>query len=152
MIEVTVTGQAEMRRVADRMRRAERDLDKDLTAGIRRAVRPLGGEIKRAVPVYMPSGYAPVLAGSLQTTTSVRRVRNAGVSVKVYALGKVVHREVAALDRGTLSHPLWGNRSRWYRQRIKAGFASDQFQKMRDPILQEMERVVASHVERIAHG
>src|SRR5262245_46416102 len=111
-----------MRRVADRMRRADRDLDRDLTAGIRRAVRPLGGEIKRAVPVYMPSGYAPVLAGSLQTTVSVRRVRSAGVSVKVYALGKVKHREVTALNWGTLSHPLWGDRKRWYRQRVKSGF------------------------------
>lgn len=152
MLQVTVTGQAEMRRVADRMRRADRQLDRDLTAGIRRAVRPLGGEIKRAVPVYMPSGYAPVLAGSIRATTSVRRVRNAGVSVKVYALGKVEHRDVASLDRGVLAHPLWGNRKHWYRQRVKSGVVTDQFQRMRDPILDEMERVVESHVERIAHG
>ena len=148
MIEIMVNGQRQMRVVADRMRRAERELDRDLTNGIRRAVRPLGPAIKRAIPVYMPSGYSPVLAGSLETTTSVRRVRNAGVSVKVYAVGKVKHRDVAALDRGVLAHKTWG-RLPWHRQRIKSGFATEQFQKMRDPILAEMKKVVDDHLERI---
>lgn len=151
MIEVTVTGQAEMRRVANRMRRADRELDRDLTSGIRRAVAPLGPAIKQAVPAYTPSGYSPVLAGSLQTTTSVRRVRSAGVSVKVYALGQKKHRDVASLNQGVLAHKTWGKLP-WHRQRIRAGFVTDQFQKMRDPIVAEMRRVVVVHLERIAHG
>ena len=77
-----------MRRVADRMRGPTANMDRDLTSGIRKAVKPLGPAIKKAVPVYTPSGYSPVLAETIQTTTSVRRVRNAGVSVKVFALGR----------------------------------------------------------------
>lgn len=140
-----------MRRVADRMRRADRNLDRDLTNGIRRAVKPLGAAIKKAVPVYTPSGYSPVLEESIQTTTSVRRVRNAGVSVKVYALGRTKHRDVAAVSRGVLAHKTWGHLP-WHRQKIKAGLGTDQLKKMRGPVLAEMKQVVDEHVERIAHG
>ena len=152
MLTVTVTGQAEMRRVADRMRRADRDLDRDLTSGIRKAVKPLGAAIKKAVPVYTPSGYTPVLAGSIQTTTSVRRVRAAGVSIKVFAPGKVKNRDVKAIAEGRLKHPLFGDRKRWYTTTVKAGLGKDQLHEMRDPILHEMKLVVDAHLERIANA
>ena len=141
-----------MRRVADRMRAAERQLDRDLTSGIRRAVRPLGGEIKKAVPAYLPSGYAPIMAAAVTSTPSVRRTRNAGVSVRVFARGREKLRYVRAINAGALRHPVFGHFKVWRVTSVKAGFVTEPFQRMRGPILDEMERVVTAHVERIAHG
>lgn len=153
MLEVEVSGQAEMRRVAARMRHADRNLDRDLVNGIRRAIRPLGPAIKAAVPVYLPSGYAPVMAASLRANPSIRRTRGPGVSVKVYAVGKVENRAVRAINAGALRHPVFGRRrDPWVTQKVRSGFVTDPFQRMRGPVLAEMERVVHATVERIARG
>lgn len=150
MIELEVTGQAEIRRVAARMRAEDAAFDKNLVAGIRRAVAPLGTAIKAGVPNYMPSGYAPVLGAALSTTTSVRQVRGPGVSVRVSAKGRSRPRHVRALDAGLLRHKLFGNPNFWYSQRIRAGFVTDKFKAMRDPVVASMRQVIENVVERIA--
>jgi len=149
LIELTVTGGAEIKRTAARMRAEDRNFDKNLVQGIRRAVTPLGSAIKAGVPTYMPSGYAPVLGPALSTTTSVRQVRSPGVSIRVSAQGKVDKRDVRSLNLGILAHKLFGHPP-WFRQRIRAGFVSDKFRALRGPIVSEVHRVVARALERIA--
>lgn len=151
MIEVTVTGQEEMRQTAARMRAADRTFDRQVVNGIRRSVAPLGAAIKAGVPNYMPSGYAPVLGPALSTTTSVRQVRGPGVSVRVSARGRAHKRDVASLDRGILAHKVFGRRP-WQRQRIRAGFVTDKFRAMRGPIVAETRRVIGDILERITRG
>jgi hypothetical protein len=151
LLEVTVTGQEEMRRTAARMRSADATFDRNLVNGIRRAVAPLGSAIKAGVPTYMPSGYAPVLGPALSTTTSVRQVRGPGVSVRVSAKGRTRKRDVRSLDLGILAHKLFGHPP-WFRQRIRAGFVTDKFRAMRGPIVAETRRVIEDILERITRG
>lgn len=141
-VEVTVLGEEQLRRLAAKLREADRDFDRELVNGIRRAVSPIGRAIKAGIPSYMPSGYAPILAASARVSVSVRRTRLPGVRVVVKAMGNPRERDVASLDVGALRHPLFGNRHHWYLQKVRAGFATDEFNRQRGPAVEQMRRVV----------
>lgn len=151
MIEVQIQGAAEIKRTAARMRAADATFDREVGKAIRKGVAPLGAAIKAGVPTYMPSGYAPVLGGSLTTTTSVRQVRGPGVSVRVSAKGRSRKRDVRSLNLGVLAHKTFGHLP-WRRQRIKAGFVTDKFREMRGPIVSEVRRAIEDILERITRG
>jgi hypothetical protein len=151
LIEIEIQGGAEIKRTAARMRAADRGFDREVVGAIRRGVAPLGRAIKAGVPAYMPSGYAPVLGGSLTTTTSVRQVRGPGVSVRVSAKGRSRKRDVRSLNLGVLAHKTFGHLP-WSRQHIRAGFVTDKFRALRGPIVTEVRRAVQDILERITRA
>lgn len=105
------------------------------------------------VPAFMPSGYAPELAADLKVSTSVRFAGvNPGVTAVVSApTGGKFGRDVSRLEEGRLSHPLFGNRKHWYRQRVRRGFASVPLKAIRPQIRREIDQevsAVARDIER----
>lgn len=105
----------------------EKDLQKQLYAGINRAVKPLTAAVKSRANTarYVPSGYATELSKTLR----VRAKRRAGRNPRITLVGTAKTRQGAprkldSLNRGRMRHPLYGNRGYWFNQDegIKKGF------------------------------
>lgn len=96
-------------------------------------------------PSLMPDRYAGLLARDLKVSTSVRFAGAApGVTVSVSApTGGPQGRDVSSLERGRLSHPLFGNRHHWYRQTVTRGFASKPVKASRPAIVREIDQELA---------
>lgn len=133
-------------------RRFQRRVSTATRTAVERGYRPV---LVGMVPAFMPSGYTPALSSDLEVKTSVRFAgANPGVTARISApTGGPKGRDVIALEAGRLSHPLFGDKSRWYRQRVRRGFASVPLKAIRPQIVREIDlelREVARDVERVA--
>jgi hypothetical protein len=117
-LEVSIDGAATLHRVAAQMRaQGNKDLSKGMSAALSRATNPVRASIDAEASAVMPSGYRDLLTGSLRHRTSRRASNNrAQVVLTTYADGTKERREIKALERGILRHPVFG-RSR----RVKSG-------------------------------
>lgn len=146
MIHSSITGSAELRYVAGKMRKqAARGLQLELGKAQREAFKPLAPEIRLEALAILPSGYGPVMANAVKV--SVRSsLAQATVTAKVFARGRKELRDVTAVNRGLLRHPLFGNRLRWYAQKVRAGFVTKAANRLEDRIGHEsvdaLDRVV----------
>lgn len=146
-------GPAELRRAAADLRRAHRtDITRRTVAAIERALTPVAAAIRAEVPVKMPSGYAPVLSASLHVDKSVRTTRNPTVSLRVWAMGKVVERDVEALDDGRLRHPVYGNRDVWRTTSRPPGLVSQPWSEAEDDIVRAVDDALDQIVRDLERG
>ena len=120
-------------------------LRKELLAGIRTATKPLPKAIKAAARTQLPSGggLGALIAKSsivsrTRTTASAQHdvgVRLVGQSERPSSKSKRKQRaasgqtkppsrfhDLAAIDKGDLRHPLFGNRRSWHSQDVEPGF------------------------------
>jgi hypothetical protein len=144
-------GAAQFADLARRLKDAgEVTLRRELYKAIDDSARPVAEVIRsfmHLVP-YMPDVYAAVLAPDVRVTISKRASRDPGVSILCVPLGK--QRKITRLDRGLLTHPLFGDRKHWHTQAaplggMRAGFFSDPCEEsapeVRDAILAAMRDV-----------
>lgn len=119
-----ITGGDDLYRVARQIRKATSDpeVSKQFQKAVKASTKPAQNEIKRGLGAYMPSGYAPDLRRDLtvRSGTSFTR-RRAGVRVEA----KSRQSRLAALNKGKLRHPLFGDRDHWYTQPVRPGFFTD---------------------------
>lgn len=145
MGDIEVKGAEDFRALARRLKEAgDKDLRKELYAGINRAVKPIRDDVKANVGNYMPAKYVGKLSGDLRLTTSKRTsASNPGVAIRA----KAKKRRVDLINAGKLSHPLYGNRKHWYTTTIKPGFFTSEAQKgarkAQDEIRKSMDAVAA---------
>lgn len=154
MIDFQVRGAAELRIAARQLRIEQKALRAGAVKAIERGVRKLRVTIPAAAG-RLPSGYATVMAADVRVSTSVRLSgRDPVVGVKVWAPGQAGggNRDVDAVDKGLLRHPLFGNRNRWYAQAVRPGFASDPFAEAKPAILDELEKDWNDMVSRVERG
>lgn len=138
---------SELEAAAVRLRRAGReDLARELTAAMRHAVAPVPGQIRDGLRPHLPDPYAAALAAD----TDIRTVtRNSGgdATVSVYAKSRGKSRRLRRLDAGQLSHPLWGDRERWYDQAVHPGWftgpCQDAEPRVRDALEKALRDVAA---------
>lgn len=124
----------------------DKELEKELRKGITAALRPATKVVRASVPQYMPSGYAPVLAKSLQLRTSNLA---SGLRITGQAKGNPRPRKVTDLNAGRLRHPLFGNRNHWYAQSTRRGFFDEPLRKQAPVVRAELERVLADVAKKI---
>lgn len=143
-MDVKVTGAEEFGILARRLKEAgAKDLQKELYAAINRSARPLTQKMKLSTDTYLPGRYAAELSASLRVSTSKLSGRNPAVRLKAAAKtpsGKP--RNLVALNRGRLRHPLYGNRRHWFNQAVRPRFYDE-------PLEQGAPRVRAELVEAI---
>lgn len=152
-MDLRVQGAQQFRDLALRCKAADKALMTELRKGVGKAVRPLGEQIRAEVPAAMPSGYAPVLSRSLRHRVSTRTgVANFGVSLTTFAEGKSDRRRVVAMDRGSLRHPLFGNRNRWYATRVRPGFWSRPVEDGKDDAVRGAVKAMDQVAAKIAGG
>lgn len=144
------------------LRRAAARLQRRVSSAAGRVVdRHLKPRIVELAPRYLPSGYAPTLASGIQIRTSVRFVVNPGVRALISApTGGKDGRDIKALERGVLAHPLFGQRSYitraglrrsgWFRQRVKARLFSESLKAERQAIINGLDEELGKIVEELA--
>lgn len=143
--EVRVSGGAELYRLRTQLKTlSATGLGKQMDKGFQRAVRPLGPEIRAEVPKAMPSGYAPVLSKSLRFRLASRTARQSSeLRFRVFGDGKQKRRDVPALNKGMLRHPVYGKRKQaWEEQKVRSGFVDRPFDRLVPDVRREMQSVL----------
>lgn len=119
-----IDGAATLHRVAAQMRaEGKKDLSRAMGKALGDAVEPVKREIRIEADKVMPSegGYRSLLSKSLRFRMSRRSEgQRAHVILATYADGTSERRDIRALERGTLRHPVHG-RSRKIKVGVRAG-------------------------------
>ncbi len=148
MLTLDGMSSVEMRHVAHKLRKAAaRDLTREVRSAKVKAVRPLQPEIKAEAVRTLPSGYGPLMAKDVRVTTQTRGIT---LRVRVFARGKADLRDVRAINAGTLRHPFFGSRRRWYAQRVQPGFVDRPVDQLADRVLDEAAEGVGGVLQKIA--
>lgn len=155
----TITGQADVRAAAMRCRAEARTFQRNMVVGATKGARQLKPAIKAAIPTFMPSGYAPLLARSLSVTT---RSSAKGVMIKVLAKGKGELRDLTARNLGSLRHPVHGRWRRtpsgrwvknpWVQQRVPPGVVDVPFKATEPKIIAAVNDEVGQVARRVEGG
>jgi hypothetical protein len=108
---------SELEALAFRLRRAgDTEVLAEITKAMRGAVIPVQAEIRAGLDPHLPNRYAAVLDADVRIGTNVRTTgSDPGVSITGTPIAKT--RKLRYLDEGRLTHPLFGDRERWYTQR-----------------------------------
>ena len=152
-VDLTITGQRKLDVVAARLDREAKRFQRRISTATRDAVqRSYRPVLVGMTPQFVPNGYAPALSASLKVTTVVSLAQGR-VTAKVSApTGGKFGRDVTSLERGTLRHPLFGNRGFWYRQRVRRGFASIPLRAVRPLIVRDIDRELAAISRDVERG
>jgi hypothetical protein len=150
MVDVSISGASELRRVAAQLRAEHRSLQRKVTAGTRKAIRPLEQAIRAEIPHRMPHRYAAVLEGAIKVAISIRSAT--GIRLTIKAMGRRVQRDVNARNLGSLRHKLFGDRNHWYDQAIRPGFVTDPVRASAEDIYRELENVAEGVRARVERG
>jgi hypothetical protein len=146
-VQVTVRGGNAAHALAKRLKALnDKDLQKELSRGVAKAMRPAAKEVKASVPEYMPSGYAPTLTKALSLRTSNLA---SGLRITGTAKGNPRPRKVGDLNKGRLRHPLWGNRERWYTQTVRPRFFDEPLERQGTAVRTELDKVLAGVAAKI---
>ena len=157
VVELSVQGAKVFGQVARALRQSgDKELRKELYAGINRAVKPLTQAVKGDTNRYLPRAYAVELSKSLK----VRARRRAGQNPSIYLIGTAKthrgkQRDLASLNRGRLRHPLYGDRNYWFDQSVKPDWWDDPLRRNVDEVRVEVARVlddVGNKIIRKAKG
>lgn len=146
--DIKVTGGSDLARVQHRLKLiADQGLGRQMGRQLRAAAAPLDPAVRREAVTAMPSGYWPTLSRSLRFRTAVRDTAyTSEVTVRVYGDGRRQKRQVPALNRGRLRHPLYGNRRHWFDQRVRPGFVD----RPADRILPDAARRMQAVIDYVA--
>lgn len=149
-MDIVVTGADEFARAARLLKEAgDKDLRKELFAGLNRSVKPLTQDVKQALPDVLPNRYAGVVQSEFKV--KIRR-RSGGRNPAIFLLGRAGSRNVSSLDRGRLRHPLYGNRRRWYDQRIQPGFWTLTLERDTPRVRVELVEAIRKVIAKIEAG
>jgi hypothetical protein len=138
----------ELESVARHLRLAgEEDLARELTAAMRRGVRPVLDDIRAGLKPHLPDRYAAELDADLRLGVNVRTTgSDPGVSVTAQTRsGK--NRSLRRLDAGLLRHPLFGDDEHWYAQEgadkgMEPGFFTGPCEARELPVRAELEKAL----------
>jgi len=111
-IEVRINGTVSLHRLAARMRaEGQKDLVREMGNALTRAADPLKAKIRVEASEVMPKsgGYQEAFDKSLKFRVQ-RRGANAesDITLTTYADGKDERRDIRALNKGNLRHPVFG--------------------------------------------
>lgn len=164
-LEVRVEGAATLHRVAAQIRaEGRKDLAREMSRALSRATDPVRKSIRESANATMPreGGYQAAFDKSLRfRNTRTNRANQASVNLATYADGESERRDIEALERGDLRHPVMG-RSRpgkrkgervanpWAVTKIRAGFWKRGTDDAMDEAQKELTKVIDGLAERLA--
>ncbi len=164
-LEVRIDGAASFKKLAAQMRaEGDKDLSRQMGKALAKAAEPVKASIRAEAEKVMPSqgGYRELLTGSLKHRLSRRTGgQRAQLIVTTYAEGQKEKRDVVALNRGNLRHPVFG-RSRggrrgerlanpWAVTRIRSGFHDRGTDNAMDQAQEALLDVVEEYAARLVN-
>lgn len=164
-LEVRVDGAAALHRVAAQIRaEGRKDLAGEMSRALSKATEPIRKSIRASADETMPreGGYNALFDKSLRFRNSRKnRANQASVNLATYADGQSERRDIKALERGDLRHPVRG-RSRpgprkgerianpWAVTKIRDGFWKRGTDGAMDEAQKELEKVIEGLAKRLA--
>lgn len=162
-MEVRVDGAARLRAVArDIKATGDKGLAREMSAGLRKATLPVQASVLAEAARVLPraGGYQETFTSSVAFRNRVRAAaRQASVRMTTFADGTRERRDIRALNKGFLRHPVYG-RSRntrggrvanpWAVTRIRAGFWDRATEKAEPEARQEMLQVLDDLANKLA--
>lgn len=145
-----ITGQAELREVINQLREIDATgLRNEVWVAVKEAAENVKEDVKTELAETMPKrgGHAELITRAARTRVNQRQA-GSGVKISVVgtAKGKVEKRDLNALNRGILRHPLFGRRSHWYTTSVKPGF----FKRAGDKFLNRLHDQLADAIDHLA--
>lgn len=151
--EYEMEGADKLREVARALRQlSDKELSKDFYKRLNRLVKPLKQAVKKDLKTFLPDKYAEELARDLTVGSRRRTGRSPGISIvgKAKSRSRGGTRDLAALNRGRLRHPLFENRGWWYDQHVKPNFFDDPIFRQRMHIARQAEDLMDEVAVEIA--
>lgn len=163
-LEVRVSGAASLHRLAARMRaEGRKDLLKEMGDALSKAADPIKEKIRAEASEVMPAegGYKVTFDKSLKFRTQRKGADAASdVTLTTYATGTGERRDIRALNKGVLRHPVFG-RSRagkrkgerianpWAVTSIRSGFWDRGIKGAADEAEKHMRDVIDDYARRL---
>lgn len=151
MADLEITGGAEaLERVARRLKDAgEVGLRRELLAAIRKAAKPIPAAAKASALDKLPrrGGLAARVAASRIGIRTRTTGRNVGIRVEAKGLYNL-----RRMDAGTVRHPDFGNRDRWFSQPVPEGWFSKPAEAAAGDVRGEIEDAMNTIADRIGGG
>lgn len=149
MADAEVTGLDDLANLAKALRDAGeggKGLRKEFYAGLNRATKPIRADLNAAVPPTFPEGggLAALMAKRARFSASTKTGQQT-TGVRLVARGKGRRTLQTASQRGTIRHPVFGNRGAWVTQSagVDAGKPQEAFDKDRDVAKREVLQAIA---------
>lgn len=125
-MEVTISGSAQLKELADRIRASgDRGLGREMSQGLQRAAAPIKAAVTEEYSGGLPhgGGYASEFTQSMNWRTTTRsQARMASFRLLLFSEGAHERRDIEKIEAGRLRHPVYG-RSRRLRRGARAGTA-----------------------------
>lgn len=151
MIDLVIRGGAEdMAVLSRRLKEAgSRDLTRELRAGLQRAAKPAKEDVRRSLASRLPhrGGLAAQMAGSRISLRATGSGRSPGVRI----VANSPH-DLRSMDKGTLNHPVFGNKDVWRTQAIEPGVFSEPIERRAPQMREEMTQAIRAVAAKIEAG
>lgn len=153
MADFEITGTQQFVRLAKALNAqgsAGKGLKRELMAEIKDAAKPMEDEVRNHIAQYLPDRYAPLIARGLVVRPS-QKTTGASVGLKLlgYAPGQRRRRQIGVIDKGTLRHPVYGNRGTWVGQKVRPGFWSEPLERARDKPAVAIRRAIQRAISKL---
>jgi len=120
----------------------DKKLMRDINDALKEAARPLLGKAAAAARTSLPQRGG--LAASVGRASFKVSVTQRGVRIVAKGSG------VGGSNRGTISHPVFGNRDRWVKQPVKPGWFDDEMTASAPDVKPDVVAVIERFAERVA--
>jgi hypothetical protein len=148
-VDFRIEGGQDVRAIAKVLKHiGDKELSREYSRGMTNAGKKMSAEVKKALPGFVPDRYASELAPTLRVRVVRRTGRNPRVDLVFQAKtrrGKP--RSLGRLEAGELRHPGWGDRGRWYAQKVKPELAGKPIREASPQGVREIQKVMTD-VER----
>jgi len=163
MVEIRIDGQAQIRKLAAHIRATgDKGLGRELGRALDKAIEPVKRAIDVSAEKVAPSGYRETLIRSLKHRRTLRATaRQASVRLTTYATGDKERRDLIAINRGDLRHPVFGRvrhtkrgfkANPWAVTRVTPGFHERGTEKTADEAEKQALVVLDEFADRITKG
>jgi len=154
MGDIRVDGSRKIAAVASALRHlgTDRTIVNEMASEIRKASKPMAKAITDSALEHLPKrGGLNQWVAEAKVRTSIRRgTRTAGIRFVVSHTSLRGKTDMAAINRGKLRHPVYGNRRKWVLQAVEPGFGD---KALEGPIADEFRaaagRAIDKAVERV---
>lgn len=148
--DISITGANKLAAVTRRLKATgQSGLKRDMLRGLRAAAKPLPEVARASALETLPKkgGLNEVVASQKFAVRTRTSGRNPGV--RVVGVSK---EHLRAMDAGRLSHPVFGNRNVWVKQKIKPGWWTVPLTAQAPAVRARLLAVLAETARKIEHG
>jgi len=164
-MRIEVRGAADCFRLAHALNEAgQRGLKRELDKGSRQAGQVIADAVLAPASLnqYIPQNFERRFGLAVNAKVEVRLVQSRRITVVVYATGKRERRDIRAMNRGVLRHPVYGRMRRlkdgtlqanpWVVQAIRPGLVDEPARAAMPKAVEKIENAVTRVVDKIGRS